>query len=191
MNGLSESMVKCTKRSIGHVIGESVLSFSELQLAFFEIANVINTRPIGVVPNSDPDCPVPITPNDLLLGRSTNEVPSGPFETKVSITKRFRFVQSLVDDWWKRWSELVLPSLVTSYKWTHAQRNVQINDIYLIRYKGLRAKYQLRRVTQVYPGADNRVRRVTLQYRLPEEKVFRTVERAIHGVSVIVPVEEQ
>ena len=78
-----------------------------------------------------------------------------------------------------------------SYKWTHAQRNVQINDICLIRYKGLRAKYRLGRVIQVYPGADNRVRRVTLQYRLPEEKVFRTVERAIHGVSVIVPVEEQ
>ena len=190
-NGLSESMIKCTKRSIHRVIGENVLTFSELQLAFYEIANVINTRPIGVVPNSDPECPVPITPNDLLLGRSTNEVPPGPFKAKASITKRYRFVQGLVDDWWKRWSDLVLPSLVPSYKWTHSQRNVQVNDICLIRYKALRSKYRLGRVTQVYPGEDGRVRRITLQYRLPDEKVFRTVERAIHGVSVIVPVEEQ
>ena len=44
-NGLSESLVKTTKRSIQHVIGESVLTFSELQLAFYEISNIINTRP--------------------------------------------------------------------------------------------------------------------------------------------------
>ena len=78
-----------------------------------------------------------------------------------------------------------------SYKWTHAQRNVQVNDICLIKYKGLRAKYRLGRVTRVYPGEDGGVRRVTLQYRLPDKKVFQTVERAIHGVSVIVPIEEQ
>ena len=149
------------------MIGENLLTFSELQLVFYEIANVINTRPIGVVPNSDPECPVPITPNDLLLGRSTNEVPPGPLKAKASITKRYRFVQGLVDDWWKRWSDLVLPSLVPSYKWTHSQRNVQVNDICLIRYKALRAKYQLGRVTQVYPGEDVRVRRITLQYATP------------------------
>jgi hypothetical protein len=30
-----------------------------------------------------------------------------------------------------------------------------------------------------------------LQYKLPNEKVFRTVDRPIQGVSVIVPIEEQ
>lgn len=190
-NGLSESMVKSTKRSILHMIGGNVLTFSELQLAFYEITNVINSRPIGVIPESDPSCPTPITPNDILLGRSSNEVPGGPFNTKPSTTKRFRFVQELVDDWWQKWHDLVLPSLVPSYKWTHSQRNLQVDDVCLIRYKGLRSKYRLGRVTAVKQGEDNRVRSVTLQYRLPDEKVFRTVERSVHGVSVIVPVEEQ
>ena len=190
-NGLSESMIKSTKRTILHMIGDNVLTFSELQLAFYEITNVINSRPIGVVPHSDPEYPTPITPNDLLLGRSSNEVPSGPFDTKPSLTKRFRFIQQLVDDWWKKWYDLVLPSLVPSYKWSNIKRNVQVNDICLIRYKGIRSKYRLGRVTTVHPGKDNLVRRVTLQYRLPNEKVFRTVERSVHGISVIVPVEEQ
>ena len=190
-NGLSESMIKSTKRSILHMIGESILTFSELQLAFYEITNVINSRPIGVIPNSDPDYPSPITPNDLLLGRSSNEVPSGPFDTKPSITKRFRFIQELVDDWWKKWYNLVLPSLVPSYKWTHTQRNIKVNDICLIRYKGMRSKYRLGRVITAHEGQDGLVRRVTVQYRLPEEKSFRTVERSVHGVSVIVPIEEQ
>jgi hypothetical protein len=111
-NGLSESMVKSVKRSIKHVIGENVLTFSELQLAFFEIANIINSHPLGVVPGSDSDDPTPITPNDLMLGRSTNEVPQGPFSTNVSKTKRFIYVQNIVDDWWNKWNDLVLPSLV-------------------------------------------------------------------------------
>ena len=190
-NGLSESMVKCTKRSILHMIGENVLTYSELQLSFYEITNVINSRPIGVIPNSDPEYPTPITPNDLLLGRSSNTVPSGPFDTNPSITKRFRFVQELVDDWWKKWHHLVLPSLVPSYKWTCKQRNLKVDDVCLIQYKGMRAKYRLGRVVTVHPGKDGLVRRVTLKYRLPGEKTFRTVERPVHGVSVIVPVEEQ
>ena len=81
-NGLSESMIRSTKRSLAHVVGDNVLSFSELQLAMFEVANIINSRPIGIISGSDPEVPTALTPNDLLLGRSTNEVPSGPFSKR-------------------------------------------------------------------------------------------------------------
>ena len=97
-NGLSESLIKSVKRSIAHVIGDSVLSFSEFQLAMFEIANIINSRPIGIPSGGDSNEPNALTPNDLLLGRSTNEVPQGPFNSNATLTKRYRFVQSLVDD---------------------------------------------------------------------------------------------
>ena len=62
------------------------------KLMLFEIANVINSRPIGTIPTSDPECPTALTPNDLLLGRSSNEVPQGPFETSPTIARRFKFV---------------------------------------------------------------------------------------------------
>ena len=35
------------------------------------------------------------------------------------------------------------------------------------------------------------MRTVLLKYKLPGEKTFRTVDRAVQGISVIVPVEEQ
>ena len=191
MNGLSESLIRSVKRSIEHVIGDNVLSFSELQLMFYEIANIINSRPIGVISGADPDCPNPITPNDLILGRSTNGVPQGPFETNPTITRRFLFVQRLIDDWWSSWYDSVLPSLVPSYKWRQKCRNARIGDICLIRYKGIRATYRLGRVIGVHAGKDGLVRRIKLEYKLPNEKSFRTVERSVHGVAVIVPVEEQ
>ena len=191
-NGLSESLIKSVKRSIRHVVGQNILTFSELQLMLFEIANVINSRPIGTTPSSDPECPTALTPNDLLLGRSSNEVPNGPFESSPTIARRFKFVQSLVDDWWQRWYESVLPSLVPCYKWHQRHRNVKLNDVCLIRYKSkVRSSYRLGRVIEVHPSGDGLVRRVTLQYRLPNEKKFRTVDRAVQGIAVIVPAEEQ
>ena len=48
-------------------------------MVFFEVPNIVNSRPIGIVSGSDPTCPDPITPNHLLLGRSTTEVAVGPY----------------------------------------------------------------------------------------------------------------
>ena len=78
-NGVSEALVKSVKRAIAAAIHESILTFSELQTVLFEIANLINERPIGRHPTS-PDDGTYLCPNDLLLGRSTARVPSGPFK---------------------------------------------------------------------------------------------------------------
>ena len=134
MNGLSESLIRSVKRSIHHVIGDNILTFSELQVAFFEIANIINSRPIGVTPTNDPEFPQALTPNDLILGRATNEPPQGPFNTDTRLTKHNSFIQELVDSWWKRWYDTVLPSLVPCHKWLQRHCNCRLNNICLIRH---------------------------------------------------------
>ena len=114
-NGLSESLVKLTKRSIEHKIAGNVLTFSQLQTVLFEIANIMNSRPLVVISRSDPQCPTPIMPNDLLLGRASSEVPQGPFDINdapKNLTKKFRFLQELVAQWWEGWYQTVFPSLV-------------------------------------------------------------------------------
>ena len=191
-NGLSESLIKSVKRTMKHKITCQTCTFSQLQMVFFEIANIINSRPIGIVSGSDPRHPEPITPNDLILGRATNEVPQGPFDSEKRITRRFRFLQILVTDWWHEWYAVVLPSLVPSYKWLQRHRNVCVGDVCLIRYgKDKRATYRLGRVIEVNKGSDDLVRKVKLEYKLSDENVFRTVDRPIHGIAVIVPIEEQ
>ena len=194
-NGLSESLVKLTKRSLENKIRGHALTFSQLQMVLFEIANIMNSRPLGVISGSDPECPSPITPNDLILGRASSEVPQGPFDLTNSpknITKKFRFLQDLVTQWWESWYQTVFPSLVPCYKWLQRHRNVEVGDVCLIRYKKeIRATYRLGRVHEVKKGADGLVRTVALKYKLPNEKVYRTVDRPIHGICVIVPIEEQ
>lgn len=46
-NGTSESLIRSVKGSLKTAIGESILTFSELQTVLFEVANLINERPIG------------------------------------------------------------------------------------------------------------------------------------------------
>ena len=140
-------------------------------LTFCEIANIVNSRPIGIISGSDPTCPDPITPNHLLLGRSTTEVATGPFDETRDVNKRYKFLQQLVDSWWNRWYESVLPSLVPCYKWLQRHRNVQVGDICLIRYKSdLRSTYRLGQVVKTQLGSDGLVRKVVLKYKLPNEK---------------------
>ena len=161
-------------------------------MVLFEVANTINSRPIGVISGSDSVSPDPITPNHLILGRSTSSIASGPFDCTKNVNKRYEFLQKLATDWWERWYQTVLPSLVPSYKWLQRHRDVKVGDICLIQYKkDVRATYRLGKVVEVQLGVDGHVRKVMLQYKLPNEKMHRFVDRPIHGIAVVVPIEEQ
>ena len=52
-NGCVEALIKSCKKALFHAIGLQVLTFSELQTVMFEVANLMNERPIGRHP-SDP-----------------------------------------------------------------------------------------------------------------------------------------
>ena len=191
-NGASEALIKSVKRSLCHAVGVNVLTYSGIQMVFYEVADLLNSRPIGVLSGSDPTQPAAITPNHLILGRSTSEVVVGSLDNSRNPNKRLAVIQSIVNDWWKSWYQRVLPSLVPSYKWLQRHRNVQPGDICLIRYKGeLKGNYRLGRVKTVKTGKDGVVRTVRLEYKNAKETKFREVDRSVHGIAVIVPIEEQ
>ena len=54
-NGASEALVKSVKKAITVAIGESVMTFSELQTVCYEAAKLVNERPIGRHPTSPED----------------------------------------------------------------------------------------------------------------------------------------
>ena len=65
-------------------------------------------------------------------------------------------------------------------------------DVCLIKYANEhKANFRLGRVTNVKKGSDGLVRTVKLMYKNPKEKSFREVDRPIHGLAVIVPIEEK
>ena len=143
-------MIKSVKKGIKVVIGDHILSFPELQAVLFEIANLVNERPIGIL-NSQIDNISYLCPNDLLLGRASNRVPSGPFNDKCSPKRRYLFIQLLVNNYWKKWMREYFSSLLIRQKWHTQKRNVQVKDIVLIRdLNVVRGEWRLGEVVRIH-----------------------------------------
>ena len=122
-NGCTESLVKSCKYALKKAIGEQVLTLFELYTCLLEVANLVNQRPIGRIPN-DPDDGSYLCPNDMLLGRSSSKVPQGPFKATKNPRDRVEFIQRIVDSFWVRWTNDVFQSLVPRKKCSVSRRNV-------------------------------------------------------------------
>ena len=198
-NGTSESLIRSVKRSLKTAIGESILTFSELQTVLFEVANLINERPIGHHPRSPEDGSY-LCPNDLLLGRSTARVPSGPFKESTNPRLCFEFIQNIVNSFWRRWTTNYFPDLIVRQKWHTAHRNLKTGDIVLIQDSNLvRGQWRLGIVSNTYPGSDGKVRKVEVQYKNPKQgepvtkyqgRGYVTIERPVHRLVLLIPKDD-
>ena len=162
-NGCAESLVKSCKIALKKAIGDQTLMPFELYTCLQEAANLVNQRPIGRIPN-DPNDGAYICPNDILLGIASSQVPQGPFRETKNPRHRVEFVQKIVDSFWKIWTRDVLPCLVPRRKWNNRRRNVQCDDVVMIPDpKGVRGKWIIGRVIEVYMGDDKKVRNVKVK----------------------------
>ena len=101
-NGIAEATVKVMKKSLnlGLQTGE-ILTYAELVTLLGRIATSVNSRPLSISnisSNSEQDdIPMPITPNHLLLARSTSEPTKLEYDDGDKFSRRLAFVQSLQD----------------------------------------------------------------------------------------------
>ena len=76
------------------------------------------SAPIGMSKPRDDGTYALITPNQLLLGRSTNVLPDdAALAEDLPMSSRYRMVQHVTSSFWKKWSALVTPGLVHRQKW--------------------------------------------------------------------------
>ena len=194
LNGCTERLIKSVKRCIMLTIGDNVLPFQELQTVLFECANIMNGRPIGV---KDSDHSF-FCPNDLLLGRSTSKIPVGNYDDNLCSKKRFKFIETLVQTYWKRWHTRYFPTLLLQTKWHVESRNLSKGDIVLVQdAKSLKGQWKLAEVDQANPAKDGKVRNVTLRYKRQDGRKLYDgakdifINHSVHRLVVIVPIEEQ
>ena len=182
-NGCAESLVKSCKTALKKAMGSHTLTPFELYTCLLEIANLVNQRPIGRVPN-DPDDGAYLCPNDMLLGRASSQVPQGPFNETKNPRKRVEFIQQIVNSFWRRWTRDVFPLLVPRKKWNSDRRNVCVDDFVMVQdNKALRGNWITGRVIEVYPGQDGRVR--NLKVKTPTGEYSRPITK----IAVVQPAE--
>ena len=197
--GAVESLVKTVKKALDLAIHNQRLSVPEFLTVCYEIANIVNERPLGLLPDLDSNINV-LTPNCLLLGRATSSNPN-IWQPNYSLKTRGQLVSSIEDQFWRHWMELFAPSLVYRHKWHAQQRDIQLNDVVLILdSNSLKGDYKLGIVHEIHPGKDGIIRSATVAYKnfRVGEKIneykgqgYVTVKRRVQRLVLLVPVEEQ
>lgn len=197
-NGASESLIKSVKRCLCITVGESILTFGDLQTAMFSISNMMNERPIGVKPAFNLELGSYLCPNDMLLGRSSSHCPSGIYDINGSFKRRLAFVQRIVDSFWKKWQRDYFSTMLCRQKWHITRRNVRIGDIVLVQDSNtVRGAWKLAQVIRATQGCDGNVRDVDLRYKIIKDgkgydgSKDRFMSRSVHRLVVLLPVEEQ
>ena len=197
-NGCSESLIRLVKRGLLMSVGNNILTFNELLTAFYEVANLLNERPIGIKPGNEVSLGSYLCPNDLLLGRNNIKVPKGIFDQSDNVNKRYQIINQVVSSFWKKWTRDFFPSLIIRQKWHVEIRNLRKGDIVLVQEKNaIKGSWKLAEVCNAPLSRDGKVRNVSIRYKvndnskLYEGKRDSIVDRSVHSLVLILPIEEQ
>ena len=110
------------------ITGRPTLNYAELCKLLAQAASVVNDRPIGIK-NLTVDELVPLTVNQLLLGRTSSVKPVQVEVEPDGYVAADQYLQELMVMWWKLWKQRALPSLLPYYRWEEARRH---RNLYLL-----------------------------------------------------------
>ena len=86
-------------------------------------------------------------------------------------SRRLAFIQSLQEEWWRRWIAEVLPTLVPCRRWKKAKTNLRVGDIVMVCYSNnIMDDYRIAKVTKLFPDQKGLVRTVEISYRRRNKK---------------------
>ncbi|XP_068236976.1 uncharacterized protein [Palaemon carinicauda] len=97
----------------------------------------------------------------------------------------------------RKWQRDYFPTLIVRQKWHTDKRNVQPGDIVLIKDTNVvRGKWKMGQVVDTETGRDNKVRDVSIRYKIQRPGKYKgqsdtVIKRSVHKLVVLLPVEEQ
>ncbi|XP_011858157.1 PREDICTED: uncharacterized protein LOC105555724, partial [Vollenhovia emeryi] len=164
MGGIWEAGVKSCKHHLKRVMGNALLTFEELSTVLVQIEACLNSRPLTPL-STDPDDLQCLTPAHFLVGESMTSFPDADVtDVQLNRLDRWRLVQRMTQDFWKRWAAEYISNLQGRTKWKKEQCNLKIGDLVVLRDEQLPPlKWKLGRVLELHPGADDLVRVVTVK----------------------------
>lgn len=165
--GVHEALVKSAKTAMMNVLDEEQtvrrhLRESELRTVLCEVTGFLNSRPLTYESSDPGDCRA-LTPNHFLLLRSNATVPPGDYP-RLDPRDHFRYVQSVIDKVWERWTIQYLPNLLARKKWATLKNNLKVGDsVLLVGSPEPRSRWKLGVVEATHPGLDGLVRAVSVK----------------------------
>ncbi|XP_049329393.1 uncharacterized protein LOC111189354 [Astyanax mexicanus] len=164
--GCWEREIRSVKSALQVTLGAQAVTEEVLRTLLIEVEGILNSKPLGYT-SSDLADPDPVTPNILLMGRRDASLPQVVYQNSEMLgRRRWRHSQLLADHFWKHFIQYYLPSLQARQKWRTEKQDLQLEDTVMIIDPQLpRALWPVGRVTQVFPGADKRIRSADVQVK--------------------------
>jgi hypothetical protein len=107
----------------------------------------------------------PITPAHFLIGGPLLLVPEVDLSNKnINTLRKLRYVQTLMQTFWKCWSREYLPQLQVRGHWLAKTEQMKIGDIVIIKEECVTpGKWKIGKILKTHPGSDGIIRVVTLK----------------------------
>jgi len=182
--GLFERMVRSVKRCLRKTIGRGRLTLDELQTALAEVEMIVNSRPLSYV--SMDSIQEPITPSHSITGRRLMSLPGGPYNSELSeyvdvlnsdISKRMIHLNSVLEDFWRRWKKEYLLELQESHRHTkHPPKEsycskIAVGDMVLVHEDSKpRGFWKLAKVESLITGTDGQTQGAVIKVASSESR---------------------
>ena len=96
-------------------------------------------------------------------------IPPGKFDSADALRRRWKHVQHLADQFWRKWLKLYLPELQRRSKWFDVTNNLAIGDLVMLMDEMTpRSLWPLALVSGVTSGRDGLIRSVKVKTRTSE-----------------------
>ena len=141
-------------------IGNSCLTWSELQDVLLDMEVTLNNRPLGY---QEDDIELPtLTPNSLqFVGTTVLPELEPHHEENRDLRKRVRYLKTCKDHMWKRWSTEYLRALREKHHRKHHGKpsTLSVGEVVIIASdERNRGKWPLGIVEELFPGRDGVIR---------------------------------
>ena len=167
MGGIWERQIRTIRKILSSLLNKHAdkLTDEVLETLFCEVENMINSRPLTKLSEDVTDMST-LSPNQLLiLNDELTDFP-GNFNENDVYKQRWKFIQYLSNQFWKRWLREYIPELQRRSKWCSKQENIKVGDVVLLKEENTpRFLWPLGLIIQVKEGRDKLVRTVKVKTR--------------------------
>lgn len=172
-------------------IGPRAMTRDEFSTFICEASSIVNHTPL-TAHSSNPNDPLPISPATLLMQREQRQAaPTGDFNQSDILSygsRRWRRVQHLSEEFWRRWRQDYVQTLTSRNKWQMTKRDLKPNDIVLVKDDTCKRNlWPLARVTAVKRSQDGHVRSASLSLSSGDKSRPKTLERPIVNLILLIP----
>ena len=203
MGGIWERQIRSVRSVLSALLESNGQQMNDEALRTFmcEAEAVVNSRPLTAESITSPGSAEALTPNHFLTLKTKVVVPPpGIFKSADLYSKKWwRRVQHLTNEFWLRWKKEFLLSLQERQKWTKPRKNLQVNDVVIIKEDYVpRNQWRVCRVVEALPDEDGLVRKVKLEVGNrnlalsgKRSQPLVTLERPIHKLVLLMSAEDE